>query len=81
MNNVGTNIHKQTLDITEEDFSLLVNINLESAVHISQLSHPLLKASESASVVFISSVGGVASINIGTIYSATKGNHFILLIN
>jgi len=72
VNNVGTNIHKQTLDLTEEDFSLLLSINLESAFHLSQLAHPLLKASESASIVFISSVGGVASINIGTIYSATK---------
>ncbi|XP_058762647.1 tropinone reductase homolog At5g06060-like [Vicia villosa] len=72
VNNVGTNIYKQTLDITEQDFSFLLNTNLESAFHISQLAHPLLKASQSASIVFISSVGGVASLNVGTIYSAAK---------
>ena len=77
---MGTNIQKQTLDFTEQDFSFLVNTNLESAFHISQLAHPLLKASNNASIVLMSSIGGVASLNIGTIYSATKGNFFIVLI-
>ncbi|KAG4973986.1 hypothetical protein JHK87_030807 [Glycine soja] len=31
VNNVGTNVPKQTLDVTEEDFSFLINTNLESA--------------------------------------------------
>ncbi|ESW04029.1 hypothetical protein PHAVU_011G061300 [Phaseolus vulgaris] len=73
VNNVGTNIKKQTVDFTEEDFSFLINTNLESAYHISQLAHPLLKASEAASIVFISSVAGEVSVNIGSIYGATKG--------
>ena len=74
MNNVGTSILKQTLDYTEEDFSFLMNTNLESAFHISQLAPPLLKASGGdASIVFTSSIAGVASFTIGSIYSATKG--------
>ncbi|XP_027356002.1 tropinone reductase homolog At2g30670-like isoform X1 [Abrus precatorius] len=74
VNNVGTNIQKPTMEYTGEDFSFLVNTNLESAFHISQLAHPLLKASETASIIFISSIAGVASINVGSVvYSATKG--------
>ncbi|XP_027356003.1 tropinone reductase-like isoform X2 [Abrus precatorius] len=74
VNNVGTNIQKPTLDFTGEDFSSLVNTNLESAFHISQLAHPLLKASGAASIVFISSVAGVVSIGVGSVvYGATKG--------
>ncbi|RDX58619.1 Tropinone reductase-like [Mucuna pruriens] len=74
VNNVGTSIQKPVLDYTEEDFSFLVNTNLQSAFHLSQLAHPLLKASEAASIIFISSIGGVVSINIGSVvYSATKG--------
>ncbi|TKY67386.1 Tropinone reductase [Spatholobus suberectus] len=73
VNNVGTNIQKQTLDFTEEDFSFLINTNLESAYHISQLAHPLLKASEAASIIFISSIAGVVSIGVASIYGATKG--------
>jgi len=72
---VGANIWKELLDYTEEDFSFVVNTNLQSAFHLSQLAHPLLKASEAGSIVFISSIGGVVSINIGSVvYSAAKGN-------
>ncbi|KAL2328786.1 hypothetical protein Fmac_022213 [Flemingia macrophylla] len=74
VNNVGTTIWKELLDYTEEDFSFVMNTNLQSAFHLSQLAHPLLKASEAASIVFISSINGVVSINIGSaVYSATKG--------
>ncbi|KAI4345012.1 hypothetical protein L6164_012182 [Bauhinia variegata] len=73
INNVGTNIRKQTVDYTAEDFSFLLSTNLESAYHISQLAHPLLKASGDASIIFISSNAGVVSISIGSIYGSTKG--------
>lgn len=58
--------------------------NLESAYHMCQLAHPLLKASGMGSIVFISSVAGVVALNSGTIYAATKGNgdvinHLIML--
>ncbi|KAI4323874.1 hypothetical protein L6164_023449 [Bauhinia variegata] len=66
--------HTETVDITAEDFSFLLTTNLESAYHISQLVHPLLKDSEAASIVFISSIAGVTSIkNIASMYGATKG--------
>ncbi|XP_060668201.1 tropinone reductase homolog At5g06060-like isoform X2 [Ziziphus jujuba] len=56
INNVGTNITKPTLDYTAEDFSFLTKTNLESAYHMCQLAHPLLKASGAGSIVFVSSV-------------------------
>jgi Tropinone reductase 1 len=78
---VGINIIKPTLENTAEDFSFLMSTNLESAYHMSQLAYPLLRASGAGSIVFVSSVAGVVSINIGTaIYSAAKGN-FILLFD
>ncbi|KAI4323868.1 hypothetical protein L6164_023443 [Bauhinia variegata] len=73
INNVGTNIKKQTIDYTAEDFSYLLSVNLESAYHTSQLAHPFLKASGNASIVFVSSIAGVASVKVGSIYGATKG--------
>jgi len=72
VNNVGTNILKPTQEYKEEDFSFLMNTNLESAFHITQLAHPLLKASEASSIVFISSIAGITSFN-GSIYGAAKG--------
>uniref|UniRef100_A0A6N2KTM4 Tropinone reductase I n=1 Tax=Salix viminalis TaxID=40686 RepID=A0A6N2KTM4_SALVM len=74
INNAGGNIHKETLDYTAEDFVALVSTNLGSAFHLSQLAHPLLKASGAGSIVFMSSICSVVSINAQyTIYSAAKG--------
>ncbi|XP_023639986.1 tropinone reductase homolog At2g30670 isoform X1 [Capsella rubella] len=73
VNNVGIVRTKPTVDFVAEDFSLHISTNLESAFHLSQLSHPLLKASKFGSIIFISSVGGVVSMECGSIYSLTKG--------
>ena len=54
--------------------------NLESAYHMCQLAHPLLKASGEGSIVFISSVAGVVSVDVGTPYCATKGARNLLVI-
>ncbi|KAH8507391.1 hypothetical protein H0E87_009791 [Populus deltoides] len=74
INNAGGNIHKGTLDYTTEDFVSIMNVNLGSAFHLSQLAHPLLKASGAGRIVFMSSIASVVSINPQyPIYSATKG--------
>ncbi|KAJ0695182.1 putative oxidoreductase [Helianthus annuus] len=73
INNVGTNIRKPTIEYTAEEYSTLMATNLESCYHLCQLAHPLLKASGVASIVFISSVGGLVHVNSGSIYGATKG--------
>ncbi|KAF8010756.1 hypothetical protein BT93_J1410 [Corymbia citriodora subsp. variegata] len=76
INNAGTlgrNNGMSTVDYTAEDFSFIMTTNFESAYHLSQLAHPLLKASGNGSIVFMSSVCGVVSLNVGSIYSASKG--------
>ncbi|CAH2060169.1 unnamed protein product [Thlaspi arvense] len=73
VNNAGTCITKPTTEYTAEDFSFLMATNLESAFHLSQLAHPLLKASGSGSIVFMSSAAGVVHLSGGSIYGATKG--------
>ncbi|CAN8232580.1 unnamed protein product [Cochlearia groenlandica] len=73
VNNAGTCIAKPTLKHTSEDFSFMMATNLESAFHLSQLAHPLLKASGSGSIVLISSVSGIIHVNGASIYGATKG--------
>ena len=40
---------------------------------MSQIAHPLLKASGAGSVVFVSSVAGLLHIGSGSIYGASKG--------
>ncbi|XP_013632650.1 PREDICTED: tropinone reductase homolog At2g30670-like [Brassica oleracea var. oleracea] len=69
-NNVGVVRVKPTTEYVAEDFSFHISTNLESAYHLSQLSHPLLKASEFGSIVMNSSVGGVVSMECGSLYRA-----------
>lgn len=49
-----------------------MGINLESAYHLCQLTHPLLKTSGMGSIVFISSIAGVVSLGTGSVYAASK---------
>ncbi|PIA40437.1 hypothetical protein AQUCO_02500263v1 [Aquilegia coerulea] len=73
VSNAGTNIMKQATECTAEDFSFLMSTNFESAYHLCQLAHPLLKASGQGNIVFISSVAGVFAFPACSIYAATKG--------
>lgn len=50
-----------------------MSTNLESAFHLCQLSHPLLKASGEGSIVFLSSVAGLVALPTGSPYAAAKG--------
>ncbi|XP_038723580.1 tropinone reductase homolog At5g06060-like isoform X2 [Tripterygium wilfordii] len=76
INNVARVIWKSTVELTADDFSSMMSTNVESAYHMCQLTHPLLKCSGRANIVFISSVAGVLAVYVsgsGSIYSATKG--------
>ncbi|EFH55468.1 hypothetical protein ARALYDRAFT_481846 [Arabidopsis lyrata subsp. lyrata] len=73
VNNVGVLRGKPTTEYVADDFSFHISTNLEAAFHFSQLSHPLLKASGFGSIVFMSSVTGIVSVECGSIYGLTKG--------
>ncbi|XP_020081564.1 tropinone reductase homolog At5g06060-like [Ananas comosus] len=73
VNNAGTGYLKPTTEYTAEDYSFLMATNFESAFHLSQLAHPLLKASGRGNIVFVSSIAGVIGFPALTIYAATKG--------
>ncbi|KAJ0259000.1 Tropinone reductase [Hirschfeldia incana] len=73
VSNVGTGVVKPTIECTSEEFSFIMATNLESAFHLAQLAHPLLKASGSGKIVLMSSVSGVVNLSRTSIYGATKG--------
>ncbi|CAN6826949.1 unnamed protein product [Brassica oleracea var. botrytis] len=73
MNNVGGVRSKPMTEYDADDFDFHIATNLEPAFHFCQLSHPLLKASGYGSIIFISSVAGVVSIESGSICSLAKG--------
>ncbi|XXG55369.1 hypothetical protein AAC387_Pa03g3054 [Persea americana] len=70
---IGTDTNKPTVDITAEDYSIVMGTNFESTFHLTQLAHPLLKASGEGSIVFLSSIGSLVAICAGSASSASKG--------
>jgi len=72
VNNVGTNIRKASIDYDFNEYDHVMNTNLRSAFELSRLVFPLLKQSEQANVVFVSSVAGQIHLKTGAIYAMTK---------
>ncbi|KAJ8637243.1 hypothetical protein MRB53_011510 [Persea americana] len=70
---VGTVISKPTVDYTAEEYSRVMDTNFESTFHLTQLAHPLLKASGKGSIVFLSSIASLVAVSSGTPNSASKG--------
>lgn len=78
MNNAGTIVVKETTEFTAEDFSSIMGTNFEASYHLCQLAHPLLKASGTGNIVFISSVAGVVAFPTNSIYASSKGMYTYL---
>jgi Tropinone reductase 1 len=74
VNNAGTAIRKSAMEHSAAEYSFLMATNLESAYHLCLLAHPVLKASGSGSIVFISSIAGVVGLFSGPIYGMTKAS-------
>lgn len=73
VNNVGGSMYKETINYTGEDFTHVMALSFESAYHLSQLAHPMFKASGGGNIVFISSIASFFGVNVGSIYGAAKG--------
>ncbi|XP_065853632.1 tropinone reductase homolog [Euphorbia lathyris] len=50
-----------------------MSTNLEGPYHLCQLAYPMLKASGNGSIIFISSVAGIVSLPMLSVYAAAKG--------
>lgn len=72
VNNVGFNIRKPALALSDEDVARVIQTNLLAAVSLSRDLHPLLKASGHASLVNVSSVAGLTHLRTGIAYAMSK---------
>ncbi|KAL2898849.1 hypothetical protein RDABS01_023931 [Bienertia sinuspersici] len=61
-----------TMELKAEDYASVMGTNLESTFHINQLAHPLPKASRFSSIILMSSVTGVVTVDVDSIYSKMK---------
>ncbi|XP_017220442.1 tropinone reductase homolog [Daucus carota subsp. sativus] len=73
VNNAAIVVVKETTEFTAEDMSNMMSINFEASYHLCQIAQPLLKASGTGNIVFISSVAGVVALPMLSIYSSSKG--------
>ncbi|KAK4359280.1 hypothetical protein RND71_021509 [Anisodus tanguticus] len=73
VNNAGIAVAKEATETTAEDYSMIMGTNVEASYNLSQLAHPLLKASGNGSIVFLSSAAGIASVPSSSIYATSKG--------
>ncbi|VAH96675.1 unnamed protein product [Triticum turgidum subsp. durum] len=75
VNNAAQLFYKPTVGCTGEEYSNLMNTNLESTFHLSQLAHPLLLHASIAgggTIINMSSIGGSIGFAGYTIYATTK---------
>ncbi|KAK6146892.1 hypothetical protein DH2020_017804 [Rehmannia glutinosa] len=73
VNNAAISLMKRASDHSADDYTRIMETNLESPYHICQLAYPLLKASGLANIVFISSVAGGMALPALSAYAASKG--------
>ncbi|PKL94993.1 MAG: tropinone reductase [Gammaproteobacteria bacterium HGW-Gammaproteobacteria-8] len=72
VNNVGFNIRKPALKLSDEDIAQVIQTNLLAAVSLSRDLHPLLQRAGRASVVNVSSVAGLTHLRTGIAYAMSK---------
>lgn len=72
VNNVATNIRKNTTEYNDEEYQQITATNLNSVWDLLRLFHPLLQQSTGASIINVSSVASLKYIGSGAIYSMTK---------
>jgi NAD(P)-dependent dehydrogenase (short-subunit alcohol dehydrogenase family) len=68
------------LDVSEADFDKAIAVNLKSGFFMTSFAAPLLRKAEGkGSVIFTSSIGGVAGSHLSPVYSAAKGGVVVMM--
>ena len=73
VNNAATNpVYGPVADTTGEQFDKIIGVNLKAPFELAKAAYPLLRSSGDASVINISSIGGVSPERGLGIYSVSK---------
>lgn len=73
INNAGMNIRSKALDVTDDEWQIIMDTNLKSAFMMSQEVGKLMKETDThGKIISISSVGGAVALRTGVVYAATK---------
>ncbi|MFC0238526.1 SDR family NAD(P)-dependent oxidoreductase [Fictibacillus phosphorivorans] len=73
VNNAGMNIRSKALDVSDEEWDIIMHTNLRSAFWFSQQAGERMKqAGGGGKVITISSVAGHVALRTGVVYASTK---------
>ena len=72
VNNAGISLVKQLQDVTEAEFDSVMSTNSKSAFFCCKQALPLLKKSDSGTIVNVSSIFGVIGASCESVYSMSK---------
>lgn len=72
INNAGIGSYKDLVDTCAEEYDQMMDINVRSGFLFSRHAAPLMIAQRSGTILFVSSVAGLAGIAGEAIYSASK---------
>ena len=79
VNNAGTNRPKPALELTEEDWDAIYDLNLKGLFFLTQtLVKPMDRTGESGKIINISSTMGLVGGPLRTAYSGSKGGVVLL---
>ncbi len=72
VNNAGTNIRKETINYSDQEYRKIFETNFFSAFELCRLCHAWLRSSQNASIINIASVAGEFNVGTGSPYASSK---------
>ena len=72
VNCAGMNRRKPIVDVTEDDFQTIVNVNLRSLYFLSQSAHPIMKRQGGGKIVHVASLTSSIALGSTSVYGLTK---------
>jgi 2-deoxy-D-gluconate 3-dehydrogenase len=73
VNNAGTSVRKQPQDITAQDWHLVMDTNLSSALFCSQAAYPHMAKGRGGKIINIGSMMSIFASSYAAPYAASKG--------
>lgn len=72
VNNAGMNLSNLVTDTSEDEWDIMINVNLKSIFTLTKLIVPKMIQQKSGKIINISSVFGISGASCETVYSASK---------
>lgn len=73
VNNAATNRRKPITEVSEEDYDVVLSVNLKSVYFLSQAAYPLMRDAGGGKVIHIGSINNHFGLDGVSIYGAAKG--------